>query len=97
MLMPLDSDASEATAPRGGITEIRITSIQPVFGGVSFGSVGAYEILSGRAFGTIDPKAPASDQSRFGTARCWRAHQLQHGYRHPSPDERCSWQWSNFL
>src|SRR6516165_8523587 len=60
VLVALQADAEEARAPRGGITEIRITSTQPAFGGASFGSVGAYEILSGRAYGTIDPRAPAN-------------------------------------
>jgi hypothetical protein len=44
--------ANETPAPRGGITEIRIISTQPAFGGTSFGSVGSYEILTGK--GTPD-------------------------------------------
>src|SRR5882757_10894045 len=60
VLMTFEGNASQVNASKGGITEIRITSIQPAFGGASFGSVGAYEILTGRAFGTIDPQAPAN-------------------------------------
>src|SRR5215510_1539143 len=41
------------------ITKIIIDSIQsPVFGGVSFGEVGRYEKLVGRAFGELDPESP---------------------------------------
>jgi hypothetical protein len=60
ILIAFEGDANEAQTLRGGITEIRITSTQPAFGGASFGSVGAYEILSGKAYGTIDPRAPAN-------------------------------------
>ena len=52
--------ADEAPTPKSGITEIRITSTQPAFGGATFGTVGAYEILSGKAFGAIDPESPAN-------------------------------------
>src|SRR5262245_27478172 len=54
-----DSEA-QSPAPRGGISEIRITRIEPAFGGKSFGRAGPYEILSGKAHGTIDPTAPAN-------------------------------------
>ena len=41
------------------ITKIVIDSIQsPTFGGVSFGEVGQYEKLVGRAFGELDPESP---------------------------------------
>src|SRR5262249_5806145 len=41
------------------ITKIIIDSVQsPVFGGVSFGEVGRYEKLVGRAFGELDPESP---------------------------------------
>ena len=54
------ADAEESPIPKGGITEIQITSTQPAFGGAKFGAVGAYEILTGKAYGTIDPQAPAN-------------------------------------
>jgi hypothetical protein len=43
-------------SPRGGITKIVITSTQPMYSGQAFGSVGAYEMLTGTAYGTLDPK-----------------------------------------
>ena len=43
------------------ITRIEITQIEsPAFGGASFGEVGAYEKLIGRAFGEVDPRDPAN-------------------------------------
>ncbi len=42
---------------KGGITRITITSIQTAFNGATFGNVGAYELVSGTAYGKIDPKA----------------------------------------
>src|SRR5450432_1896234 len=56
----VSSNANEALPSRGGITEIKITSTQPAFGGARFGNVGAYEILRGKVYGTIDPQAPAN-------------------------------------
>jgi len=49
------------TAPvaEAGITRIDITSIEsPTFGGTTFGSVGAYEKLRGKAYGEVDPLDP---------------------------------------
>ena len=41
------------------ITRIQITRVEsPTFEGVSFGSVGQYEKLVGRAFGEVDPTSP---------------------------------------
>jgi hypothetical protein len=60
MLIALQSNVQEARSPRGGITKIQITSTQPAFGSASFGRVGPYEILSGKAYGTIDPRTPAN-------------------------------------
>lgn len=41
------------------ITKIEITSIEsPTFGAISFGSVGAYEKLRGKAYGEVDPANP---------------------------------------
>src|SRR5947209_9450505 len=49
-------DSSQPTGPKVGITKIVISSTQPMYGGQAFGSVGPYEMLSGTAFGTLDPK-----------------------------------------
>lgn len=38
------------------ITRIEITRVEPTFDGTSFGSVGKYEKLVGRAYGEVDPK-----------------------------------------
>jgi hypothetical protein len=59
-LTAFEGHANELPTRRGGITEIQILSTQPAFGGASFGTVGAYEILTGKAYGTIDPQAPAN-------------------------------------
>jgi len=41
------------------ITRIEITSVEsPTFGGLTFGRVGAYEKLHGRAYGAVDPASP---------------------------------------
>src|SRR3954467_7788954 len=41
------------------ITRIEITRVEsPTFGGVSFGAVGTYDKLVGRAFGEVDPRDP---------------------------------------
>jgi Alpha/beta hydrolase domain len=37
------------------ITSINITSVAPAYGGVSFGSVGPYEFITGVANGAVDP------------------------------------------
>src|SRR4029453_9192618 len=43
----------------GRITKLLITTAQsPTFGGTTFGTVGAYEKLAGRAFGEVDPNDP---------------------------------------
>src|SRR5262245_49184073 len=43
----------------GRITKLVITTVQsPTFAGTSFGSVGPYEKLAGRALGEIDPSDP---------------------------------------
>src|SRR5579864_7208490 len=49
--------SSPPNSAEGRITRIIITSKEsPTFGGVSFGQVGAYEKLQGKAFGEIDPR-----------------------------------------
>ena len=40
------------------ITRIEITKVEPAFDGASFDSVGAYEHLTGRAHGEVDPRDP---------------------------------------
>ena len=40
-----------------GITRLVIAKHQVAFGGASFGSAGAYEILAGTAYGELDPGA----------------------------------------
>src|SRR5690606_17330857 len=48
-----------ASLPPAGITRIEITSIEsPAFEGRTFGDVGAYEKLKGRAYGEVDPADP---------------------------------------
>jgi alpha/beta hydrolase family protein len=43
------------------VTRIELTRVEsPAFGGASFGAVGQYEKLAGRAFGEIDPADPRS-------------------------------------
>ena len=44
--------------PVVGITKIEIASTEPMWGGASFGTVGAYEKLTGKAYGRLDPKDP---------------------------------------
>lgn len=58
-----DDDDSPVTPPAKaltGITRIEITSKAPAFEGASFGSVGSYEYLRGKAYGTLDPANPAN-------------------------------------
>jgi hypothetical protein len=42
------------------IVRIEVVRTEPAFGGASFGTVGAYERLTGRAYGEVDPNAPAN-------------------------------------
>ena len=49
------------------ITKITISSTLPAYGGATFGSVGAYEFVTGIAFGEVDPStspAPTSGSIR---------------------------------
>src|SRR5687768_16525815 len=51
--------AALATTVEGRVTRIVIDQRQsPAYEGKSFGSVGQYEILTGRAFGELDPLDP---------------------------------------
>ena len=43
-----------------GITRLVIDQRQVVYGGQSFGSAGTYELLTGTAYGELDPKAPGN-------------------------------------
>ncbi|MBO0829585.1 MAG: hypothetical protein J2P24_17565, partial [Streptosporangiales bacterium] len=45
---------------RGGISHIAISDEEPAFNGATFGPVGAYELLNGTAYGSIDPEAAAN-------------------------------------
>jgi len=49
---------SGATPVDARITSITINSIAPAYGGVSFGSVGPYQFVTGVANGAVDPKDP---------------------------------------
>jgi hypothetical protein len=42
------------------ITRIEITKTEPAFAGQTFGAVGAYERLTGKAYGEVDPSAEAN-------------------------------------
>jgi hypothetical protein len=58
MVMVLGCAALAAPrAAQARITRIEITQVEsPAFGGASFGDVGTYEKLIGRAFGEVDPR-----------------------------------------
>ena len=50
---------SSGPKPGTGITRIDITSVEsPTFAGKTFGAVGAYEKLRGKAYGELDPEDP---------------------------------------
>ncbi len=42
------------------IVRIEVAHTEPAFGGASFGAVGAYQRVTGRAFGEVDPSAPGN-------------------------------------
>lgn len=42
------------------ITRIEIEKTEPAYGGKLFGDVGAYELLTGKAYGEVDPKLPGN-------------------------------------
>ena len=52
--------ASMIAAANARITHIEITKSEPAFGGQSFGDTGAYERLTGRVTGELDPADPAN-------------------------------------
>ena len=53
---------AQQTAPVSGlgITRLVIAKRQIAYGGASFGSSGPYEILTGTAYGELDPRAPGN-------------------------------------
>jgi hypothetical protein len=51
--------AALATPADARVTRIEIdTKVSPAFGGASYGTVGRYETLAGRAYGELDPRDP---------------------------------------
>jgi hypothetical protein len=48
------------TASQARIVRLEITEIKPAFGGRSFGTVGVYERVIGKAYGEVDPKSPSN-------------------------------------
>lgn len=54
------SARAQQPAKHSGISRIVVDSVTPAFGGVTFGRVGSYELVSGTAYGTIDPSAAAN-------------------------------------
>src|SRR4051794_11149098 len=49
----------------GGLDRIDISSIQPAFDGTTFGRVGAYQLVAGTAYGSVDPNEPANAQLAY--------------------------------
>ena len=52
--------ACMAASAEARITHIEITETEPAFGGQSFGDAGAYEHLTGKVTGELDPADPAN-------------------------------------
>jgi hypothetical protein len=52
--------ASMTAETKARITHLEITKTKPAFGGQSFGETGAYEHLTGRGTGELDPADPAN-------------------------------------
>src|SRR5882762_5321877 len=48
------------SAAEARITRIEITKTEIAFGGQSFGPVGTFQRLTGKAYGEVDPRAPAN-------------------------------------
>jgi hypothetical protein len=52
---------SLASVAEARITQLQVVRLEsPTFGGTTFGSVGAYEKITARAFGEVDPTLPAN-------------------------------------
>lgn len=56
------SAGSQDRSPKAGagITRLVIAQRQPAFGGAAFGTAGPYELLTGTAYGDLDPRAPGN-------------------------------------
>ena len=56
------SAIAQDSGPAGGlgITRLVIAKRQIAYGGASFGSAGQYEILTGTAYGELDPHSPGN-------------------------------------
>ncbi len=56
------SAIAQQSAPGSGlgITRLVIAKRQMAYGGASFGNAGSYEILTGTAYGELDPRAPGN-------------------------------------
>ncbi len=52
--------ATAAPQAQARITRIEIAKTEPAFGGKRFGNAGAFERVTGKAHGEIDPKSPAN-------------------------------------
>src|SRR5436190_13127744 len=52
--------ALATTSTEARITRIEISKTEPAFAGQTFGAVGAYERLIGKAYGEVDPVAEAN-------------------------------------
>src|ERR1700693_2586700 len=61
-LLLCGSANAQQSAPAGGlgVTRLVIVKRQIAFGGASFGNAGPYEILTGTAYGELDPRAPGN-------------------------------------
>ena len=56
------SAIAQQSAPGSGlgVTRLVIAKRQMAYGGASFGNAGSYEILTGTAYGELDPRALAN-------------------------------------
>ena len=52
--------ALSAATAEARITRLEITKTEPAFAGQTFGAVGVYERLTGKAYGEVDPSAEAN-------------------------------------
>lgn len=52
--------AAAATPALARITRIEIAKVEPAFGGQAWGDIGAYERVTGKAYGEVDPRDPAN-------------------------------------
>ncbi len=51
---------SSCTFAQAAVTKIEVTKRTPFAGGQAYGSTGAYERITGRFYGELDPKDPAN-------------------------------------